>query len=67
MNRGKVTPEMRKKWKEQLGFLYPYYAMHLDQKEFDFVVNMVDLFIGKGFDLTFYQSKWLNDICNKYQ
>lgn len=67
MNRGKVTDEMRKRWKEQLGFLYPYRAMHLSKKEFDFITNMVDRFIIKGFDLTFHQSTWLNDICNKYQ
>lgn len=67
MNRGKVTDEMRKKWKEQLGFLYPYHAMYLSKEEFNFITNMVDGFIIKGLDLTFHQSTWLNDICNKYQ
>ena len=65
-NRGKVTQKMRKKWREQIGFLNKKrFIGLLNEWEIDFFYTVLKL--NKS-DIDFDQFiNLLNEICNKYQ
>lgn len=68
MNRGKVTPEMRKKWIEQFEYLARNINIfeRLNEWEEKFIISIEkDISSKKG--LSIHQSFKLNQICNKYQ
>lgn len=65
-----ITPEMRKKWKEQSEFMFNIVLTLPDPiigfSERKFIKNVYRLILS-GKDLTFHQSTTLNNLCNKYQ
>jgi len=69
VNKGKVTPAMRAKWKEQWEFIACNRCIFnkLNQWEENFIINIGENWLKKGKDLQFHQSIKLNQICNKYQ
>lgn len=69
MNRGKVTNEMRDKWRMQWEYITCNQCIYekLDEWEEKFIINIGEKYIKKNKDLTFGQSINLNKIFNKYQ
>ena len=68
-NKGHVTEQMREKWRSQFNYLSSNECIwnKINQKEEKFLMNIGNNYLSKNKDLSFHQSKYLNDIFNKYQ